>query len=143
MTNSKTRITTLSHRCVTQHLIEYQHSYPSTVSKAVVIAIQDIMDIVGELAIAVMAEDTVVLSGHRRLISLVADDSEGMGEDTTMEREVVVGMVEVVIQGTVLITPRGRYSSDGMVVVAAAVEEVLFRVSIALCLQMSWKAFFD
>jgi hypothetical protein len=144
MTNSRIRIMTLSHRCVTQHLSRHQHSYTSTVSKAVVIAIQDIMDTVGELAIAVMAaEDIVVLSGHRRLTSLVADDSGGMEVDTIMALEVVVGMVEVVIQGTVLITPRGRYSSDSMVVVAAVVEEVLFRVSIALCLQMSWDAFFD
>jgi hypothetical protein len=91
--------------------------------------IQDITDMVGELAIAVMAaEDIVVLRGRRRLTFRVADDREGMEEGTIMAREVVVDMVEVVIQGTVLTTLRGRYSSDGMVVVAVAVEEILFRV---------------
>jgi hypothetical protein len=129
MTTLKTRITTLSHRCVTQHLLRHQHSYPSTVSKAVYTDVQDTTDMVGELAIAVMAaEDIVVLRGRRRLTFRVADDRESMEEGTIMAREVVVDMVEVVIQNTVLTTLRGRYSSDGMVVVAVAVEEILFRV---------------
>jgi hypothetical protein len=137
MTKLKSRITTLSHRCVTQHLIQHQHSYPSTVSKAVDIGIQGIMGLAGGLTIAVMAEVIVILKGHRRLTFRVADDSEGMEGDTIMALEVVVGMAEVVIQGTVLTTLRCQYSFDGMEVVAVAFEEILSRVSVALCFQVS------
>jgi hypothetical protein len=137
MTNSKTRITTLSHRCVTQHLIQHQQSCPSTVSKAVDTGIQGVMGLAGGLTIAVMAEDIVVLKGRRRLTFRVADDSGGMEGDTIMALQVVVGMADVVIQGTVLTTLRGQYSFDGMEVVAVAFEEILTRVSIALCFQVS------
>ncbi|KAI4741723.1 hypothetical protein E4T50_07858 [Aureobasidium sp. EXF-12298] len=64
-----------------------------------------------------------VLSDHRKLTFLEEDDSEGTEEDTTMVRE-GVGMAEADIQVTaVRITPRGRYSSDGMAVVAAVVDK--------------------
>jgi hypothetical protein len=87
------------------------------------IAIQRITDRVGELAIADTTEDIVVLSDHRKLTFLEAGDKEGMEEDTIMVQE-GVGMAEAVIQLTMVrITPRGRYSSDGMAVVAAVVDE--------------------
>ncbi|KAI4765072.1 hypothetical protein E4T52_00167 [Aureobasidium sp. EXF-3400] len=64
-----------------------------------------------------------VLSDHRKLTFLEEDDSECTEEDTTMVRE-GVGMAEADIQVTaVRITPRGRYSSDGMAVVAAVVDQ--------------------
>jgi predicted aconitase with swiveling domain len=90
----------------------------------VVIAIQDIMGLVAELVTAVMAEGMVVLRGRRRLTFREADGREDMGEDTIMALEVVVDMVGEVIQGTVLITPRGRYSCDAMEVVAVVVDVV-------------------
>lgn len=78
---------------------------------------------VAELATADTTEDIAVLSGRHKLTFLEADDSEGMEEDTITVRE-GVGMTEAVIQVTaVRITPRGRYSSDGMGVVAAVVDE--------------------
>jgi hypothetical protein len=83
----------------------------------------------GELAIVVMAmaEDIVVLRGHRKLTFLEAEDREGMEEDTIMAEEKVVGMVDVVIRGMVLVIRRGRFSFDGMVGVAVVVDENLSR----------------
>jgi hypothetical protein len=78
---------------------------------------------VAELATADTTEDIAVLSGHLKLTFLEAGDKEGMEEDTVMVQE-GVGMAQAVIQFTMVrITPRGRYSSDGMGVVAAVVDE--------------------
>lgn len=69
----------------------------------------------GELDIADMVEeDMVILSGHRKLTFREADDSEGTEEDTIMVQG-VVGMAEVVIRVVGRITHRGRCLCDGMV----------------------------
>jgi hypothetical protein len=126
--NTKTKITRVNHKCVTQHLFQHRHSYPRTVSKAVDIGIQGILELVGELAIVVMAmaEDIVVLKGLRRLTFLEVEDRGGMEVDTIMVGE-GVGMVDVVIRGMILVIRRDRCSFDGMVGVAVIVDENLFR----------------
>jgi hypothetical protein len=82
----------------------------------------------GELAIVVMAmaEDIVVLRGHRRLTFLEAEDRGGMEVDTIMVGE-GVGMADVGIRGMVLVIRRGRCLFDSMVGVAVVVDENLFR----------------
>ncbi|KAG9551423.1 hypothetical protein KCU71_g11684, partial [Aureobasidium melanogenum] len=77
-----------------------------------------------ELAIADMAEDIVVLSGHHKLTFLEEGDSEGTEEGTIMVQE-VVGMAEVVIQVVGRITHRDRCWSDGMAGFAVVVKEPL------------------
>jgi hypothetical protein len=120
MMGLKPRITRVNLKCVTQHLFQHQthSSYPRTVSKAVDIDIQATMHRMGELAIVVMAmaEDIVVLRGHRKLTFLEAEDREGMEEDTIMAEEKVVGMVDVVIRGMVLVIRRGRFSFISVIV---------------------------
>lgn len=131
----KALITTLNHRCNIWLLVDQTSSHPSTVSKAVDIVTQHIMeDRVGELDIAVMVEDMVVLKDRRKLTFREADDSEGMEEDTIMEQG-VVGMAEVAIQVAVRVTPRGRCLSDDMVGSAAVVDEIRAGHNRALCLR--------
>ncbi|KAG9848618.1 hypothetical protein KCU98_g5328, partial [Aureobasidium melanogenum] len=77
-----------------------------------------------QLAIADMAEDIVVLSGHHKLTFLEGGDIEGTEEDTAMVQE-VVGMAEVVIQVVGRITHRDRCWSDGMAGFAVVVNEPL------------------
>ena len=114
----------LSLRCVTQHLSQ-THSHPSTVSKAVDIGIQHIMELVDELDMAVMGttEGIAVLNDHHKLIFREADDREDTEEGIIMV-EGAVGMVEVVgIRATMgCVTLRGRSWFDGMAVVAVVVD---------------------
>jgi hypothetical protein len=118
-------ITTLNRRCNIWLLVGQTHSHPVTVSRAVDIITQHITeDHVGELAIADMAEDIVVLSGHHKLTFLEEGDSGGTEEGTIMVQE-VVGMAEVVIQVVGRITHRDRCWSDGMAGFAVVVKEPL------------------
>lgn len=78
----------------------------------------------GGLEVADMAEeDTVILSGHRRLTFQEADASEGTEEGTIMV-QAVVGRAGVVIRVVGRMPRRGRCSCDGMVVFAVVVDEL-------------------